>query len=405
MMSTLPSDLKAESFRAYPQEARAVVLKYLDVLEQLPLVVLSLLLREVITYDWRFPAERMEINGQLAYLQSLSKVKLDHVMSGFSRISIGHEFAQIDWINTPTVFNEQLSAYLWSTHQMEEFHAAADEYAAAWRASQSIDSGMTKRLGIVLVGQGVSNTSYVPFRKLTPKGVHFTQVDAADGLQVLLGAVDKRASEQPIPYAHWYIDGGGGVPVSPGVTAVSYDALSNARAALLVRMQRVIQSGSAGPEVLRTELAMMKPHDIGLDGGKDGSVLGHFQLSLFTEGSGTQIFSTTFAQWAAREALRRAQPVTLLLRFAPRQRQDPMNELLSNMHVQAALDPEGSLVDADMGAFYTWINQQRLPGADQSSFLVWFEGHNQVVAIGPSLPRGALSTEPTTLAKILTWLS
>lgn len=128
MMSTLPSDLKAESFRAYPQEARAVVLKYLDVLEQLPLVVLSLLLREVITYDWRFPAERMEINGQLAYLQSLSKVKLDHVMSGFSRISIGHEFAQIDWINTPTVFNEQLSAYLWSTHQMEEFHAAADEY-------------------------------------------------------------------------------------------------------------------------------------------------------------------------------------------------------------------------------------------------------------------------------------
>ena len=162
---------------------------------------------------------------------------------------------------------------------------------------------------------------------------------AESGLEEIFAVLQERAKAQSAPYAHWYIDGGGGVPVSPGVTAVSYDALSNARAALLVRMQRVIQSGSAGPEVLRTELAMMKPHDIGLDGGKDGSVLGHFQLSLFTEGSGTQIFSTTFAQWTAREALRRAQPLTLLVRFAPRQRQRPMNELFfSNIPIFSTID-------------------------------------------------------------------
>ena len=59
-------------------------------------------------------------------------------------------------------------------------------------------------------------------------------------------------------------------------------------------------------------------------------MLNHFQLKLLTEGSGTQIFSTTFAQWTAREALRRAQPLTMLVRFAPRQRQRPMNELLAN---------------------------------------------------------------------------
>src|SRR5206468_695715 len=80
------------------------------------------------------------------------------------------------------------------------------------------------------------------------------------------------------------------------------------------------------------------------------AVLDRFQVKLLTEGSGTQIFSTTFAQWTAREALRRAQPLTLLVRFAPRQRQKPMNEMLSASREVADLDPLGSLIDADMGA-------------------------------------------------------
>jgi len=126
-------------------------------------------------------------------------------------------------------------------------------------------------------------------------------------------------------------------------------------------------------------------------------------MRLLTEGSGTQIFSTTFAQWAAREVLRRAQPLTLVVRFAPRQRQRPMNELLSVSTAKIEFDPEGSLVDADMGAYYNWINQQRLTGAERSSFIAWFENHNQAVAIGPAVPRGTVSDLPTDLGKILGW--
>jgi hypothetical protein len=127
------------------------------------------------------------------------------------------------------------------------------------------------------------------------------------------------------------------------------------------------------------------------------AVLDRFQVKLFTEGSGTQIFSTTFAQWTTREALRRAQPLTLLVRFAPRQRQKPMDELLSNTTSSPQLDPLGSLVDADMASYYHWINQQRLAGAEHASFLVWFEGHSQALVVAPSLPRGALSDSPMDL--------
>src|SRR5207342_1767734 len=155
-------------------------------------------------------------------------------------------------------------------------------------------------------------------------------------------------------------------------------------AALLDYIQTEIKRPGMGPEELRTHLAKLTPADLGLSG---DPVLGRFQVKCLTEGSGTQIFSTTFAQWAAREALRRAQPWTLVVRFAPRQRQRPMNELLLGERADAELDPDGSLVDGDMGAYYNWLNQQRLPGAEHSGFVAWFEGHKEAVAIGPGIPR------------------
>jgi len=103
------------------------------------------------------------------------------------------------------------------------------------------------------------------------------------------------------------------------------------------------------------------------------------------------MYSTTFVQWAAREALRRAQPVTLLARFAPRMRELSLGELLSEGRDTPALDAMGSLIDADMGAWYTWLNQQRLTGADQSRFLVWFEDHGEALAIAPGLKAGVVA--------------
>jgi hypothetical protein len=54
-----------------------------------------------------------------------------------------------------------------------------------------------------------------------------------------------------------------------------------------------------------------------------------------------------------------------------------------------------------MGAYYTWINQSRLAGAEQSRFLVWFEDHRLACAIAPPLPSGKISTAPITLRRVL----
>jgi hypothetical protein len=306
------------------------------------------------------------------------------------------QLEQFDWINQPSQFLEQLSAYLWTTRQMDEFREAAIVYGDRLRSAAPPDALPVRRLGIAVIGQGVASYDAPLFRNLRPHGAYFGRVKPDNGLSLLLNALAERAHAHPVPYGHWYVDGGQHAEYSPLLTCVSYQGLAPTRAALLSDIQTEVQRPGMGPEQLRTHLAQLRPTDLGMDPAGD-AVLDHFQLKLLTEGSGTQIFSTTFAQWTAREALRRAQPLTLLVRFAPRQRQKPMNELLTSGQGESDLDVTGSLVDADMGAYYNWVNQQRLPGAGQSAFLVWFEGHNQALAIGPSLPRG---TESTTVADL-----
>jgi hypothetical protein len=223
-------------------------------------------------------------------------------------------------------------------------------------------------------------------------------VDGTHGLEQIMQLVEFRASAQVIPYGHWFIDGSH-TPVSERqIVSISYQDLSGIRTALTARIRQAFES-RIPPEALRTMLAEITPADV-MPNSRGDETLDRFKVNLFTEGAGTQIYSTTFVQWAAREALRRAKPVTLVARFTPRQREAPMSELL-NGTFKDRTDPAGSLIDGDMGAWYTWISLQRLTGADQSSFLAWFEGHNEAVAVGPSFAKATQENSPIELAELL----
>lgn len=400
----LPTGLVAEHFHRYPPEARKLVTAHIESLRRLPLSLLPSLLREVIGYDWKFPAERKEQERQLDAISSLSADQSREWFGAFANIKLSPKLEQLDWVNSPGEFVEELSSDLWTTHQVDEFHKAALDYASRLQAAAPPEPPLVARLGVAVIGQGVGVNSYPLFRKLRPHGVRFTRVRPENGMKMLLAAVAERSRQHPVSDGHWYIDGGEALEHDPSITCVSYQGLAPVRFALLQKMESQIQSAGMGPERLRTILSAIRPEDLGLHD-VSNAVLSRFQVSVLTEGSGTQIFSTTFVQWAAREALRRAQPLTILVRFAPRQRQKPMNELLSATHPQAELDAEGSLVDADMSAYYNWLNQQRLSGAEQSSFLVWFEDHNEALAIAPSMPRGTDSSSPASLSDLIKWIS
>jgi len=400
----LPSELKPDQFSAYPPEAKKLALDYLSSFQRLPLGFLPNLLREVVEYDFKFPAERLALQRELENLRSLSAQDTKVWFGEFSAIQLSSDLEKFDWVNSPAQFVEQLSAHLWKTHQMDAFRKAALDYADRLHAAVPPNPPGQPRLGIAIIGQGVETPDEPLFRKLRPHGAYFAAVNPENGLQQLLDAVTARAKANPIPYGHWYIDGGAAVAHDPALTCVSYEALAPLRNSTLQIIQSESSKPGVGPEALRTTMARLRPADLGMD--KSGDlVLDRFEIKLLTEGSGTQIFSTSFTQWAARECLRRAQPLSLLVRFVPRQRQKPMSELLAPSSAAPQLDPLGSLVDADMGSYYNWINQQRLPGSESSMFLVWFENHREAVAVSPILPRGTVSTAAATLPQILSWMS
>lgn len=396
----IPSQLNAETFNGYPPQAQRLAASRVALLRQLPLGFTPFLLKEVISYDWKFPVEQRELDHQFAYLTELSPGQRQQEMAVFSNLRLSSQIENFDWVNKPSQFLEMLSAHLWATHQMDTFRAASVEYVHKFYAALAQEPLPTHRLAIVVIGQGVAENKFRLFRKLRRQGVYFSQVTPGKGFATLLDAVNARAAAHAAAYAHWYIDGGASASSGSSLTCVSYQSLAPARTLLAQKMLTAFESPAFSAEAVRTMLAQLSPEELGMQGTGANAVLDRFQVSLLTEGSGTQVFSTTFVQWAAREALRRAQPITLLARYAPRQREQPMNELLAGVR-GAATDPYGSLVDADMGAYYTWLNQQRLSGAEKASFLVWFENHAEAVAVGPSLPRGTESHNPIALAELV----
>ena len=397
----LPRDLTVESFVAYPPLGKAFAIKNLSVLIRLPSPLAPMLLREIISYDYKFPAERADLERQFAFLAALSPERFKRTIDSFTALVLSPEMARLDWVNQPSLYVESASAQLWATGQIESFRKAAIALVASVNEGAAEAPAPVPRLAIVMIGQGSTPSGITLFRKLAPHGTHFTNVDNSAGLSAVASIVGKRANATPSAYRHWYVDGGTKWDLkAPAVTSLSYEEIRPLRAALqdTIRKARVAQTNS---EDLRTKLAQMQPADFGLN---QDPLMDRFRLSLLTEGSGTQVFSTTFAQWAAREVLRRAQPYTLLLRFASRQRDRDMIELLKDAEGTAPLDPEGSLRDSDLGAYYTWLNLQRLEGAANSRFAAVYEAGKEAIVIAPGIAKATRSMQPTTLGRLLSLL-
>jgi hypothetical protein len=404
----LPPELSEQSFHAYPPHARAMAVRYLDTLRSLPLCLLAALLREMIVLDWLFPAERRTLESQCDYLASLSKTERSNLLQGLNSIVLPLPITSEDWVNHPQRFLEKMSAQLWASHQMDAFHKAAENYAEATRVAAPDPPPSAPRLVIATLDSSLFKPGHSLFHKLRSEGVYFSQVNSNGGFAKILDCMHERSRRYPADFAHWCIDGTGQPQQgSSELSTLSWAQSTTTRRAVLQKMQATIQSGTGGPEMLRTQLAEWASSST-VDAVADpvlDPIMDRFTRSIYAEGSGTQIFSTVFAQWAAREALRRAQPVSLIVRFGARQRQQPMNAMLAVDKGSEETDPAGSLVDADMAAYYTWVNLTRLSSPEQSRFLAWSENYNQAVAIGPGLPRGTESSQSIELDRLLNLVS
>ena len=405
-MTVPSSDLQPAAFASYPPLARQFAEEHVNTLRQLPVIFAALLLREICEFDWMFPAEQTELRAQLGSLKDGASA-LRASMADFAALPLSPDLAREPWAAQPERFVEKLTAYLWTVHAMDAFRAAATMYGEQLALERAHAVQAVPRLCIVVVGRDAPAGQRALFSKLRPHGTCFTQFDSKGCVRSALAALEIQARTNAAPYQHWYVDGG---PLEiesneEDITTISYATLTPLRKMILDKIHASRISGAVGPEDLRSQLFQMRPEQFQSAQVPGNVLLQHFELRLLTEGSGTQIFSATFVQWAGREILRRARPRTLLLRYAPRQIERPMNELLVGSAPEQKLDPQGSLIDGEMGAYYTWLSLIRLPGSDISTFIACHEGGIEAVAIAPAMAKGAESTQVCTLEQILRWVS
>ena len=93
-----------------------------------------------------------------------------------------------------------------------------------------------------------------------------------------------------------------------------------------------------------------------------------FVRDLFLTGNGTLFVNNTFVEWAAVQAIRRAQPRLLVARYGVRDKMKPFSSLLlfsqprASDQIPEIEDPVGSFVDVEQLSHYVWLNAEKSAG-------------------------------------------
>lgn len=395
-----PAELTAVSFATYPAAGRAFAVEHLSFLRRLPLAVCPSFLRQIQTFDTSFPAEQRSLACQCEALGALPEDRYARLTAALVSLQLPMPMQATDWVQNPAAFITEMTALLWSSGQMNQFRAGIDALFAAIPAR----ADETPRLVFAVLGKGAQVVPEKTLRKLRRQGVLLTALKTDSAFADMRQAMLSHATAVPEPYAHWYVDGGSLFPQVlqdlPHATSLSYEQLGGLRERVLERMQALIASGNGGAEGMRTQLTGTSAQEAGAGSLTSDPVLQRFYTELFTESSGPQIFSTSFVQWTGRELARRAQPRTLLLRYTPRAEHRDMNEMFAAKG-EASLDPQGSFRDAEMGAYYNWIEMNRITAPGRLTFVAWVEDQALAVVVGASAPSDTVCSTPMTLAQAL----
>jgi hypothetical protein len=196
----------------------------------------------------------------------------------------------------------------------------------------------------------------------------------------------------------WLIDAEGklnatlsSLPSPPAASSLSFAALKPFRDRFLTELNKAPKSIQITDEVVANlrreswEGWNLWPADVARQ-----PRLRQFVIDLFLSGNGALIFSNSFVEWAASEALRRARPRVMVVRFGMRSKPKPFTSIavFENQQRISSLpdvdDPENSAVDALILARYVWLSASRYPEQDRTICLCVSELRNTAYLIAPA---------------------
>jgi hypothetical protein len=189
-------------------------------------------------------------------------------------------------------------------------------------------------------------------------------------------------------------------------TGLSYERLRGYRDDLTKALYEKIQAGVESPQAFAAFARSLRiaPRPGALRHAPD--VVQAFVRDLFLTGNGTLFVNNTFVEWAAVQAIRRAQPRLLVTRYGVRDKMKPFSSLLlfsqprASDQIPEIEDPVGSFIDVEQLSHYVWLNAEKSPAYRQRTLHVLLaEGVDEMLVIRTGAD-AAPSLSPTSLADV-----
>ena len=405
-------------------EAAALIRPHASMLARLPATFHASVLVELGKWPTLFGAERAYQAALLRHLASLSADERQRIFAALAGVEAQAGCDRLA-ARDPARYQDEAQALLRARRLLTPWRQAVD---AVFQAVQpAIDRDLhppdgPRRLVVQIYGTGIGVRTEQLWSRLRTQGVRVPlALDGIRGPAAFLGALFGGAGADvgrastlfaavtgapgASPLDAWVIEAGSGfhaagdapAPAATAATAsaatdaltsLSYERLREYRDELTRALYEKIQAGVESPQAFAAYARSLRiaPKPGVLRHGVD--VVQAFVRDLFLTGNGTLFVNNTFVEWAAVQALRRAQPRLLVARYGVRDKMKPFSSLLlfsrprATDQIPEIEDPTGSFVDVEQLSHYVWLNAGKSAAYRQNTLhLLLAEGVDEMLAI------------------------
>ncbi len=407
-------------------DAAALARAHRTLLEGLPATFHASILTELEKWATLFAAERAYQRALLEHLAMVPELARRQLFAALASVETEAGCDRIG-AREPARFQDDAQALLRQRRLLTRWRREVDSVFQAVQPAldrQLHPPDAPRRLVVQLYGSGIAiqnDQLWSRFRgsgarvPLTLDGVRGPDAflralfgGTSDGASTLFGRMGARPDASPLDA--WILESGEalhafgegaqaaaaaarGAAGAPTHIGLSYERLRGYRDELTRALYDKIQAGVESPQAFAAyarSLRIAPPASARLDG---TDVMQAFVRDLFLTGNGTLFVNNTFVEWAAVQAVRRAQPRLLVARYGVRDKMKPFSSLLlfsqprASDQIPLIEDPVGSFVDVEQLSYYVWLNAEKSAAyRERTLYLFLAEGVDEMLAVRSGAP-------------------
>lgn len=418
-------------------EAASLAREHEEGLRRLPLTVQAFILVDLQKWAVLFPAEQRYQRALLGHLSGLSPAALSELCGDISKVESD---AAVDRIGerSPDRFQDQAQAALRKQNLVTAWRRAIDGLFA--HVDPAIEARLyppdaPRRVVLQVYGDAIAVQPDRLWKRFAAAGTRIplnlaevrnspaylrslfgvTSGDSGASLfQGFRSAVADRS--EPAGTDAWIVESHGvlhdlvGKDPDAGrwLTGLSYERLLPYRDALMRALFSKVQSGVESPQAFAAYargLTLAPEPGVLLN---PANIMQSFVRDVLLTGNGTLFVNNTFVEWAAAQAIRRAQPRLLVTRYGVRDKLKPFSSLLlfsqprTSDVIPLVEDPLGSFIDVEQLVYYVWVHAEKSAAyRNRTLYLFLAENVPDMLAIRSDRPGTTrFEGEPASLADV-----